>query len=293
MLRNFLIATSLVLISAAAAAPGRAQPVSLPDAASVDWVLRAPGGEVAVNGVVSFDTAGTGAGSMLYPAPGAVGLLAAIVTHAVIESSLKRKQRLKMQEAADEVLAPYRHTLATFSNRDVELAALSLHPFGDRKKLDASADGAITEWRISSSPHFFLTQDQRAFIVDNAIEIYAPGSDVSAYRTSVRVVSRARYGQDLVALWTDDQGSKLKKEWAYLFAESVDVALHTAARPGASAAFTTVRYAEGGSEKMERAQLLYSECGRLVLRTLRGALMSVPVGPEIAGDSVTGACPAP
>ena len=269
------------------------EPVSLPDAASVDWVIRVPAAEpVAVNGVVSFDTAGTGPGSMLYPAPGAVGLLAAIVTHGIIESSVKRKQRIKMQEDADQILLPYRATLATLSNRDVEQAALSRHPFGDRKKPDVSVAGATPQWRINSTPHFLLTQDQRAFIVDNAIDVYAPASDVPAYRTVVRVVSRPRDEQDLVTLWTADQGSELKKEWAYLFSESVEVALKTA-RSGAGEAFTTMRYMEGGSEKIERAQVLYRECGRAVLRTLRGTPMSVPVRQEAPADSATGVCTAP
>ncbi len=36
---------------------------------------------------------------------------------------------------------------------------------------------------------------------------------------------------------------------------------------------------EGGTERIERAQVLHEQCGRLMIKTLRGALMSVPVAP--------------
>jgi hypothetical protein len=45
----------------------------------------------------------------------------------------------------------------------------------------------------------------------------------------------------------------------------------------------TFRYPEGGVEKMERAQLVEAHCGRALLRTLRGWLMSVPV--KVEGES--------
>jgi hypothetical protein len=40
--------------------------------------------------------------------------------------------------------------------------------------------------------------------------------------------------------------------------------------------FRTIRYLEGTAEKMERAQLINEHCGRLLIKTLRGSLMSVP-----------------
>lgn len=272
------------------------RPVPLPDITTVDWALQVPADvPVALSGVVSFDAAGTGQGAMMYPAPNAAGLLAAIVTHGVLESSMKRKQREKLQEAADQVLLPYQSVLANYSNNNVALEALLRQPFGYRKTLAAVPSTPATSWRIDSAPRFSLTQDQRAFILDNAITVYAPASNVPAYRTAVHVVSHPRDGEDLVGLWTANQGTELKKEWGYLFAESVDVALRVlSAKPGNDvAAFETVRYAEGSSEKMERAQPLYKECGRVVLKTLRGALMSVPVRAKADRSTDDASCPEP
>ncbi|UUZ52375.1 hypothetical protein LP419_22905 [Massilia sp. H-1] len=62
-----------------------------------------------------------------------------------------------------------------------------------------------------------------------------------------------------------------------MFAQSLDIALaDVQATPGTAAPFKTVRFTEGGAERMERAQVLSEKCGQIVLRTLRGNLMSVP-----------------
>jgi hypothetical protein len=41
-------------------------------------------------------------------------------------------------------------------------------------------------------------------------------------------------------------------------------------------AYRTVRYPQGSSEQIERATLMAQSCDRLVIRNLRGTLMSVP-----------------
>lgn len=293
--RSLYLCVLILGVSSVCSAKGRAealQAAPLPNVASVDWALQVPANEpIAIRGVVNFDTAGTGQGTMMYPAPNAVGLLAAIVTHGVIEGSLKRKQREKLQTAANQVLLPYQATLANYSNKEVVLAALTRRPFGDRKNLIAASGTSGNAWRLDCIPRYSFTQDQRSFILDNTIVVTAPGASVPARRTTVRVVSRPRDGDDLVGLWTADQGVALKKELSDLFAESVEVALRAlAAKPGdVGAAFETVRYAEGSTEKIERAQPLYKECGRVVLKTLRGTLMSVParVKPDESTDAET------
>ena len=45
----------------------------------------------------------------------------------------------------------------------------------------------------------------------------------------------------------------------------------------------THRYLQGSVERAERAQRLAGDCARAVLRTLRGALMSVPLRPPDDG----------
>ncbi|MBC7957340.1 MAG: hypothetical protein H7Y33_15890 [Cytophagales bacterium] len=70
----------------------------------------------------------------------------------------------------------------------------------------------------------------------------------------------------------------LRHESALLLAESVDLVLAELAKgPDATElSQKTIRYPEGGGEKMERAALVGERCDRVLLKTLRGWLMSVP-----------------
>ncbi len=215
---------SAACLATGEAGPGAATAVA-PDATHVSWDLRMPkDAPVVVNGVVSFDTAGTGGGSMLY-AGGIAGLLVGIAVHGAIESAAKKEQKVKLQEAANQVLAPYRDVLDGFRNRALMQDAMAKQPFGDDKKLVEDAQGAGSDWIVDTAPTFLITQDQHAFIIDNAITVYAPSAPkVPVYQNIVHAVSRARPG-DTAAFWLENQGLQLKQEFADLYAMSIDVAL--------------------------------------------------------------------
>ena len=283
-----------------AGASGREDAIAsppLPDPASVEWAVSLPGDRVASNGLADFDKAGHGPGGMAYPAPNVAGFVAAILAHAMVESATQRQQRTKLQTAADQVLAPYRGVIDGIGNQDLGSAALALRPFGERKHLATDAGPSASEWTVVSNPHFYFTQDQRAFVLDNAVSIIPPGGTAAIYRNVVRVVSGPGDEADPVARWTADDGRELRQAWASLFAESIDIALNDLqpATPAGAASFETVRYREGGSGRIERAQPLYTTCGRLVLRTLRKTLMSVPLAspPQPGHGYDSRACPHP
>ena len=64
-----------------------------------------------------------------------------------------------------------------------------------------------------------------------------------------------------------------------MLAHSIEIVVHPAARAAQNASAKTQRYRFGEIEKMERGVPLASGCNRVVLRTLREWLMSVPVQP--------------
>ena len=265
-----------------------AQP-SLPDMTITQWFVHLPdSGPVHVSGITSSDGAGGEPGSMMYPAPNVAGLLAAVMTHGVIESARKRKRSEQIQQTANKVLQPYLTTLSGMSNREVAATALTRRPFGEHKTLAGNPAPQDDGWRISAIPVFSVSQDHRAFVIDNTIALFSPGTKAPFFRTSVHVVSMPRQEQDPTSAWIADKGAALREEWGFLFAESIEVALRAVpllASDAASVPFATVRYMEGDSEKIERAQPLYKTCGRLVLKTLRGKLMSVPVRPAPNPDT--------
>jgi hypothetical protein len=263
-----------VVVAAACAASA-----ALVHAQDIEWAVRAPKEErVVFQGAVSFDGAGSGAAGMLYPAPNLAGFLAAVITHGLLVESTKKGQKDKLQQEADKVLVPYQDVLNGYTATELMRRSVDKATTGRGKRLLDASQSGDTGWLVESTPAFSLTQDQSAIVLDNGIAIYAPGDRANAaYKNVVRVVSRPKAADDLAVFWTAGGGEKLKDESANLLAESLDIALNQAAGDAGNAnPHKTFRYLEGGSEKMERGQLVSERCGRVVLKTLRGWLMSVP-----------------
>lgn len=255
-------------------------------ACAAPWAVRTPPSErVVFKGVASMDDVGK-PGAMLYPAPGAAGLIAAIVTHAVIASSVRDHEKSEIEKAADKVLEPFESSLATFTQRDLLLGAAPLSRHGEPRWLAGSekAEG----WVVASKPVFSMTQDRAALILENDVTL-TPPSGKPVYANRVRVVSAVQLRDDLAAHWAADEAKALKTESIRLLAASVDIALDDAGSPRAAdtKAQRTVRYPEGGKQVFERAEVIKEECDRLLLRNLRGWLVSVPrSGPPASGCAI-------
>ncbi|MEQ1682488.1 MAG: hypothetical protein ABL916_02480 [Burkholderiaceae bacterium] len=271
------------------------------------WSLRLPSvDKVVYRGGVSHDAAGMGTGAMLYVVPGPVGFLAAVLAHGLVTNAARQKQKDELQLAADRVLEPFAPVLDGFTHQQLMQAGLQRMSVGGSKRLLTVTEPAGTDWLIESAPVFSMTQDQSALVLDNALRIFAPGASTVTYAQTVRVVSAPLIvaaaappspgpsASGVVPLWLESQGRRLTDESAALFAESMDIALTDAsARVGdENAAHKTFRYPEGGSERMERAQPLAERCGRTLIRTLRGWLMSIPVGLSAGSGQCPAAAPA-
>lgn len=266
--------------AAAEEALAERRPAAALIASDAKWCLRLPPGEhVVYRGVASFDGAGTGTASFLYPAPNAGGLLAAVLTHALLVDSEKKDQKDRIQAAADQVLSPYQGVLGNFGYRDLLQRAVAKTATGANGSLMADTGDPGREFVVETTPVFSLTQDQKAIVLDDTIVIHTPGAaPEDAYRNTIRVVSTARDVADPAAFWTANAGEKLKDESARLVARSLDIAFRDAAAgtDPEGVSYRTIRYREGAAEKIERALVLNEQCDRMLIRTLRGTLMSVP-----------------
>lgn len=253
---------------------------SLPERTSNDssWALQLPEDEkVIFKGVVHYDASGPGGNGMLYPASNAGGFLVGLLTHAIILESMKDRQKTAAQEAADKVLIPYLDIVRAYTHRELMQRAVDKLSMASPVQLVPYSEKKETEWFIQSAPIFSLTQDQTALVLDNVISISQPG--MRAYLNTIRVVSSTNEATDIVQHWTANQGEKLKAVSGGMVADSLQIALKDATGSLATdnTAYKTVRYYEGKTEKMERALLLSEQCNRVLIKTLRGWLMSIPV----------------
>ena len=268
--------------------PAVSAPPPAEAAAPPRYRFRLPDDTVAFHGVVSFDDAGLGAGQILY-AGGPVGLLAGVVTHALISNARRDRQREEIKATADLVLEPYADAVAHFRQQDfLERSFAVMTTTGD-KLIEPGGAVSGDAWLVEYAPVFLMNQDRRALVLDNVVSIRraaAPGE--AGYRNTIRVVSLPRPADDVDAYWGFDHSANLQAESARLLALSFDVALAEARRtpsPSGSAPIQrTLRYRLGADERMERAELLVQSCERVVMRTLRGWVLSVPAAKAPATD---------
>lgn len=245
-------------------------------------LVESPSDAVVFHGLVNWDEAGLGSGTMAYPVVGgALSLVVGVLTHAALVEGDKSKQKTALQAAADKVVEPYQETLAKWSLNG--LLKISLEQLQEPvvKSMVAKGAGDPSALVVESQPTFALTSDQRAVVLDYAVSVYPPGDHVHpAMKTVVRVISKALPAEDPKSIWLANEGARLKGEAVDLLKEalriSVEVAHASADESVGSPKQKTVRYMQGGEEHVERAQLVSESCERLVLKTLRGELMSVP-----------------
>lgn len=306
--------TMSLLGAAAVAVPGA---VAGEAAESVPWAvaaaaemridvleLRLPKDKrVSFSGIADYDAAGGRPGFMLYPAPDPITAVAGLVTHATILGYQKRHEKSQIRATADGVLAPYTGVLENFSNEDLMRQGLDVLDIKGSKRLLAEAEHEVPGVLIDCVPAFFMTQDGRALVLENSIRIRRidapPATSGGVVKqaapavtaTTVKIVGSPLPDTDsnVEAYWMTDGGDALRTASVNLFRDSLKLALENmqAAAPASAADFHTIRYREGGSEKMERAAVIFTMQSRLVLKNLRGWILSVPVLQPAALPSMT------
>lgn len=255
---------------------------------SVLW-WRAPAApDVAWRGMLATEGGAVGMGTQigLYPVIGVAGLLAAIVTHAAIAQGSQSAQRRQEQEAADKVLEPYGTLLRDWPASALWAAAMAqaavaepgLPPLRLLAAGAAAAEGAVVE----AAPLYTLAQDEGVLVLDLAVKL-VPSPGAAAQESLVRVVSSPHGAADARAHWSADGARALKAAAAAMLAHGLRLAVRHPPGPAATAAddvpMRTHRYLQGTVERSERAQQVAAGCARVVLRTLRGGLLSVPQRP--------------
>jgi hypothetical protein len=200
-------------------------------------------------------------------------------------------ERNARQELADKALDPLRPHLAGLQPLEVMQAAVAkARPRAEIRVVPNAAEVA-TGLVVEVDPTFYVTQDQGHIVLDGLISLYPAGRPREEGTTQlVRVVSPALDTPGATLAGVDDPGPALRGQVELLLAHGLDVALLE--RDGLALVDEpprTHRYAFAGAEKMERGQALARSCARVVMRTLRNWLLSVPL-PRAEGAA---ACPDP
>lgn len=260
--------------------------VSEADGWALEWPATQP--RISYLGVVSLDGPGPGSqGAMLYVAPNLGGFIVAVLAHAAVNEAAKSAQRAAIQNTANKVLADYEGIIDAFEPADLmKRTGLAL----EATAFARPSPGRV-RWTLEVLPVFRMTQDRRALMVDNVLTVRDDAGGQATRRSAVRVVGLPVPAEAVSAAWSDSNGEPLKQQSALLLAQAIELSMfELEGRWNQDAAFRTIRFPEGGDERIERAQPLLEHCGRAVIRTLRGELMGVPLPGSVAGATSLAAC---
>jgi hypothetical protein len=218
---------------------------------------------------------------MLYPAVGgAVGFLAAVFTHALVAQSAQSLEREAKQAHADKMLLPYSAVITRLDSALVTARTV--------ERVKSIRSSLPVGYRVTMKPVLAVASDERTLVLDQAIEVVdpsAPPGSPPRFAGMVRIVAPPQPDTHPQAHWLASDGAAMEEEVVALLAHSVDLAL--AMPTSVSAPQRTYRYRQGGLEMMERAQLIGRSCNRLVLRTLRDWILSVPMTETSEGPPCT------
>ncbi|MEM8499173.1 MAG: hypothetical protein AAF542_14205 [Pseudomonadota bacterium] len=226
-----------------------------------------------------------GGAGVLYPGGHAAVFLASVLTHAVIVDSAKEARRSRIQNQADQVLAPYQEHIDSLSYREMMSGAVTkLSDVGQRfivsNYYDSTTHLEGNAWILESNPSFYMLQDEGAILVQNTVVIYSDEEQPKIiYQNIVEVISQPYQGDSPHTFWTANNGAKLKNLSVELLADSVRLAMDDMRH---QFSFTTehdqtFHFYQEGKKAYERGRLLAVEADRLTIRTLRGWLKSVPI----------------
>ncbi len=272
------------------AVEGNIAPTLTPTEANIQFSLKVPGAKpVSFHGMSNGDGSGGGTGAMMYPAPNLIGFLAAIATHAALQTGVASQQQSEQQAKADKILEPYRDVLIKFTNKELLQEALVRLNISGGRAISSNDSSIGQRIVIESVPEFMLSSDRGALILDNAIVMYSANDPTKIiYRNIIRVVSSPRnvdqatkdVASDVVQT---DAALLVKAESISLYAHSMKLAIdiNGSSQMDGVRPSKTFRYQLGSKQQFERGEMVAEYCERTVIKTLRGWLMSVPNLPSL------------
>lgn len=235
---------------------------------------------VTLRGLPALDSTGGAAGGMLYPAPNLIGFFAAVLTHAALSSGAQAAQKQAAQAAADAAWSALQPVQAVLEPSGWWPAVLARPhaPAGSRLAVPdptGRANGAV-----KVVPTLALSQDAELLLLDTGFALPAK-TEAAPLEVLVRVVAPPVGPLPAREHWLSQDGATLRDTSADLMAHALAMVVRYGHAPMADdPPPRTWRYPVGKGLQSERAQLLGATCSRLLLRNLRGWLLSVPALPD-------------
>ena len=246
--------------------------------------LKLPSGPVVFLGKADLTDNSGGGAQMMYPGYNAAGFLAAIFTHAAISGSVQNKQKTDRQNLANKVLEPYRLVIEKLSNPALMDDNLSVWQPNEvafsLARFDAAKKYRQDEIILECLPAFILSANEETLVLRTTVAFYHVGQEKNPiYQNQIEVFSDRLVTDKPREYWLNENGAEFTVAVKWLFAESMRIAvddaftrIDQAPRPDEN-----FKYVEGTEIGFERGSRVGTSENRILIRTLRGWLKSIPI----------------
>lgn len=243
--------------------------------------------EVLFSGKKNIASANGGQGHMMYPAYDLASFLAGVFTHAVIQNNVSESQKDSAQETANLAIKQFSEAWeqvdGSFFLPSTKQIVINGEKFTARYDSPASdnssSSGQIVGQPIEVTPHFIIEQNGNSIVLMNSVSLNSKKGEHKKVNITV-VESPHMNGKSSHDYWLNDKAENFQSLIYRMFHESFQLGLteiYSTDISGKSAdSAVTVRYKEGGMKRVERGVVISSSCSRIIFRTLRGAIKSVP-----------------
>lgn len=221
-------------------------------------------------------------GNILYSGDaGAAGLVAQLLAHAVVSSSVQKSRSTAQQNDANKVLQNYwgvidqmdLNLLYEFTRESKVQKSFNLN------KIEHASEATPESLIVKLYPKYFFAEDQRSIMLDmklEAFQVLSPKQPV--YQRSIKSISVSIESDNPQIMWLSGSPSYFETMTKELFAEGLDTLLNDMLYPSSNESMKqkTFKYNFGLRTRYERASLINESCSRTYLRNLKNDLMIIP-----------------
>lgn len=227
----------------------------------------------------------TQSSGMLYPAATPVDFFVAVLAHAAVSESIKNSQKNSLQFEANKIIEPYRRYSDSLNNQMLisQLKDIALsRGFTLNKYKNSQTEN---DFILDITPIYLLNKTEETLILRNQFLVYRKKYENKSaskkrllFQNQIEVISGNTVSGNAQDYWLKNDGENLKKEMSELFSESLDLIAKRISSPEGdnNLKYKNYRYNDGDSVVFERAITLSESCDKVVFKTLRGWLKSIP-----------------
>lgn len=231
------------------------------------------------------------AGQMLYPGINAGTFLVSVLAHGAISKSMDESKKSKFIEESNAIIDDYKPVLNEFTQGELKSDFFSIEDDYLKGGLDILPKldpGKLPKAYVSASPEFLISLSRRTIMLSNLITVYSVPPEKRSghernkekeiiYQNTIVTINQEIDGEP-EDYWLENDGLNLKNASVDLFGNSLKLFMLDFEKDTGQVndIQESIKYYVDGKLKVERGYVVDRNCDRIIFRTLRGWMKSVP-----------------